>query len=262
MRWSCRCSFRGSVICREVRSAGPCCSCDAESLTRPRSDGRKSRLSFRCRPRTVPPGSPPTCGDASVAWCAAEGSHRDPLRRAAARGRLAAGTRRGRRPRRVRAEIVRMAVWACGDVAVPVADLSVRSFGCFVAVPVGAAGSPGEVAGDSRGPRPLFRLRTGRGAFLEYGPHPGVPPPHLRVPPRRPAAPRGTGVVAAKRRPAAGHRPRTDPRPARHGVASASVGESREARTAGYRPASPPITSVAATPPARAQAGTVAGQPW
>ena len=46
----------------------------------------------------------------------------------------------------------------------------------------------------------------------------------------------------------------------RYGVARASVGESREARTAGCGPAGPPITRVAAIPPARAEAGITVSQ--
>ena len=49
-------------------------------------------------------------------------------------------------------------------------------------------------------------------------------------------------------------------RTARHGAVSASVGDRRDARTAGYSPAIAPITRVAATPPAIAQAGTTVGQ--
>jgi hypothetical protein len=45
------------------------------------------------------------------------------------------------------------------------------------------------------------------------------------------------------------------------GVASASVGTRRAARMAGYRPASAPMTKVAATPPPMTQAGTTVGQP-
>jgi hypothetical protein len=46
------------------------------------------------------------------------------------------------------------------------------------------------------------------------------------------------------------------------GAARASVGERRAARMAGYRPATPPITRVAATPPAIAHGGTTVGQSW
>ena len=46
-----------------------------------------------------------------------------------------------------------------------------------------------------------------------------------------------------------------------HGAASASVGGSRAARTAGQRPASAPVARVTARPPAAALGGTVTGQP-
>jgi hypothetical protein len=40
------------------------------------------------------------------------------------------------------------------------------------------------------------------------------------------------------------------------------VGDRRDARTAGYRPASAPISTVAVTPPARTHRGTAAGLSW
>ena len=43
---------------------------------------------------------------------------------------------------------------------------------------------------------------------------------------------------------------------------SASVGDSRAARSAGYSPATAPMTSAAASPPASASGGTTAGRPW
>ncbi len=56
-----------------------------------RSEGRKPQLSVACRSRRRATGPPPTCGDTPVAWGDAQGSHRDPIHRAAARGRLAPG---------------------------------------------------------------------------------------------------------------------------------------------------------------------------
>ena len=43
---------------------------------------------------------------------------------------------------------------------------------------------------------------------------------------------------------------------------SASVGASRAARSAGYEPATAPISTAAASPPASASGGTTSAQPW
>jgi hypothetical protein len=47
-----------------------------------------------------------------------------------------------------------------------------------------------------------------------------------------------------------------------HTLRRAAAGASRAARTAGYRPASAPMTSASATPPATASTGTTTIQPW